>query len=332
MDKDLSFAEDLELKLDGKRPIRRENPKKGQSRWYYVDPRGRDEDFTLLSQMKTIDVPSPNTPNPALQQVMFEDAENNPDKYYIWRTVGDDKVRDSHAEREGCIFSWDDAPEGGHPGEDYNCRCIAEPYVPRKDSSESDEQWRQRLLTTMKEYLLKEENLKNHIYLDTKGFKTVGAGKNIDKWEDFKKINWEVDGRPATEEEKLAGFERFEELKQQKFFGPNVTSDFFEDKSNLRISEKEAERLLEQHIKNDLNKLETYVSGFRNFPFELQQVLLDIRYNTGNADRRNWPNLYEAIDKRDIRGMANNVNRKDVGESRNQWAKETILSIKNWGY
>lgn len=134
MDKDLSFAEDLELKLDGKRPIRRENPKKGQSRWYYVDPRERDEDFTLLSQMKTIDVPSPNTPNPALQQVMFEDAENNPDKYYIWRTVGDDKVRDSHAEREGCIFSWDDAPEGGHPGEDYNCRCIAEPYVPRKDS------------------------------------------------------------------------------------------------------------------------------------------------------------------------------------------------------
>ena len=119
MDKDLSFAEDLELKLDGKRPIRRENPKKGQSRWYYVDPRERDEDFTLLSQMKTIDVPSPNTPNPALQQVMFEDAENNPDKYYIWRTVGDDKVRDSHAEREGCIFSWDDAPEGGHPGEDY---------------------------------------------------------------------------------------------------------------------------------------------------------------------------------------------------------------------
>ncbi|MEE8393530.1 MAG: phage minor head protein, partial [Rhodospirillales bacterium] len=42
---------------------------------------------------------------------------------YIWRTVGDSKVRSSHAERDGKVFSWDDPPEGGHPGEAPNCRC-----------------------------------------------------------------------------------------------------------------------------------------------------------------------------------------------------------------
>tara|TARA_B100001248_G_scaffold201654_1_gene155893 strand:- start:346 stop:621 length:276 start_codon:yes stop_codon:yes gene_type:complete len=47
---------------------------------------------------------------------------------YIWRTSGDDKVRTSHAMREGKVFSWDNPPEGGHPGEDYGCRCTAEPY------------------------------------------------------------------------------------------------------------------------------------------------------------------------------------------------------------
>lgn len=43
---------------------------------------------------------------------------------YIWRTKKDDRVRPEHREREGDIFSWDDPPEGGHPGEDYNCRCV----------------------------------------------------------------------------------------------------------------------------------------------------------------------------------------------------------------
>jgi SPP1 gp7 family putative phage head morphogenesis protein len=44
---------------------------------------------------------------------------------YVWQTVGDNRVRDTHAEREGVKFSWAEPPEGGHPGEDYQCRCNA---------------------------------------------------------------------------------------------------------------------------------------------------------------------------------------------------------------
>jgi len=41
---------------------------------------------------------------------------------YIWRTSQDERVRDSHREKEGKIFSWDDPPaDTGHPGEDVNC-------------------------------------------------------------------------------------------------------------------------------------------------------------------------------------------------------------------
>jgi SPP1 gp7 family putative phage head morphogenesis protein len=46
---------------------------------------------------------------------------------YVWRTRGDGKVRDAHAARSGRLFRWDDVPEGGHPGQDHNCRCVAEP-------------------------------------------------------------------------------------------------------------------------------------------------------------------------------------------------------------
>lgn len=59
---------------------------------------------------------------------------------YRWVTARDERVRGnpagrypdarpSHFARDGKVFSWDDAPEGGHPGEDYNCRCIAEPIL-----------------------------------------------------------------------------------------------------------------------------------------------------------------------------------------------------------
>lgn len=47
--------------------------------------------------------------------------------HYFWRTSGDERVRDSHAALEGRRFSWDDPPSVGHPGEDINCRCTAEP-------------------------------------------------------------------------------------------------------------------------------------------------------------------------------------------------------------
>lgn len=59
---------------------------------------------------------------------------------YVWSTSLDERVRGnpdgawpdaepSHYDLEGKIFSWDDPPEPGHPGEDYQCRCIALPYI-----------------------------------------------------------------------------------------------------------------------------------------------------------------------------------------------------------
>lgn len=49
---------------------------------------------------------------------------------YIWRTSGDTNVRPSHAEKDGKTFRWDTPPDDtGHPGEDYGCRCTAEPKL-----------------------------------------------------------------------------------------------------------------------------------------------------------------------------------------------------------
>lgn len=54
---------------------------------------------------------------------------------YIWRTVGDGDVRDSHAEMEGKYVRWDTVPRLSdgtqtHAGQIYNCRCYPEPVLP----------------------------------------------------------------------------------------------------------------------------------------------------------------------------------------------------------
>ncbi|WP_299550745.1 phage minor head protein [uncultured Tateyamaria sp.] len=54
---------------------------------------------------------------------------------YIWRSQDDAKVRDSHAAFDDRVFRWDSSPEGGHPGEEHNCRCYAEPVVPGVQSN-----------------------------------------------------------------------------------------------------------------------------------------------------------------------------------------------------
>lgn len=56
---------------------------------------------------------------------------------YTWRTSQDERVRETHAELEGEVFEWADPPDVGNPGEDYQCRCHAEPDVSELLSAES---------------------------------------------------------------------------------------------------------------------------------------------------------------------------------------------------
>ena len=129
-----------------------------------------------------------------------DDRNIHPEKYYVWYTRGDEKVRDTHAERQGMVFSWDNPPEGGHPGEDYGCRCLALEYKPPYDKArlkaeleekieeiQSQIDWKNGLITNLNENIdqLKERALeiKNIISNVTRqGFEDgyEGAQENLD--------------------------------------------------------------------------------------------------------------------------------------------------------
>jgi SPP1 gp7 family putative phage head morphogenesis protein len=61
---------------------------------------------------------------------------------YIWRTSEDERVRDTHATKNGEIFEWANPPEDtGHPGRDYRCRCTAEPILDDEDMPDDADFW-----------------------------------------------------------------------------------------------------------------------------------------------------------------------------------------------
>lgn len=65
--------------------------------------------------------------NAALTQARHEDVGITK---YTWSTSGDERVRESHAEKDGQVFEYANPPEDtGNPGHDFNCRCVAIPYL-----------------------------------------------------------------------------------------------------------------------------------------------------------------------------------------------------------
>ena len=67
----------------GQRPVRRSDPKPGESEYYYFDPRGA----STFDEMKTIDVPSVDSPNPLKDEIQNDLYAN--DAYNYRQLFGD---------------------------------------------------------------------------------------------------------------------------------------------------------------------------------------------------------------------------------------------------
>ena len=197
-------------------------------------------------------------------------------------------------------------------------------------NSISDEELYKKMWTNIKEY----EKVIDYPYLDTKGYITVGGGANVDNLSDFMNVNFMVNECSATEAQKLAAYNRLRELSNQKdlngaYLHKNKLADFFEDQTNLRLSDQDAYNLAYKHMKTDLAYLRSQFADFDSLPNPLKEVLLDIQYNViGGLTQRKWPNLYDAIARRDVEGIARNINRRDVGQGRNDWAERMVRSIR----
>ncbi|MBR5598678.1 MAG: hypothetical protein IKW39_01415 [Alphaproteobacteria bacterium] len=200
----------------------------------------------------------------------------------------------------------------------------------RELNSVSLEKKYSKLLFNVREHLVNEEseNLIEYIYLDSKGYITTGIGSNIDDKETFLDIDFMIGDRHATYQEKLDVYNKFKDMSEKEIYKNNYKAQYYKKFSNLRINAREAEKLLYKHTLNDLKMLREGIEGFDKLPQSLQEVLMDIKYNTGNVSKLNWPKLREGIRTKNLSLIADNVSRKDVSADRNKWARNKILSIK----
>ena len=68
-------------------------------------------------------------------------------KKYMWSTSGDERVRESHVEKDGQIFEYTNPPaDTGHPGHDVNCRCVQIPVLDDIVKPESSEDEKESLI------------------------------------------------------------------------------------------------------------------------------------------------------------------------------------------
>lgn len=118
--------------------------------------------------------------NAALTQARHEDIGI---KKYMWSTSLDERVRDSHADKEGLIFEYANPPaDTGHPGHDFNCRCVAIPVfdeVQAKAQETLSEPVKENLTLSVDKLVEKSQKIEPTITADINNIATKAGGKLV---------------------------------------------------------------------------------------------------------------------------------------------------------
>lgn len=121
--------------------------------------------------------------NAALTQARHEDVGITK---YTWSTSGDERVRESHAEKDGQVFEYANPPaDTGHPAHDYNCRCVAIPYLGDVVKASSNAQEapsepiKENLTLSVDKLVEKSQKIEPTITADINNIATKAGGKLV---------------------------------------------------------------------------------------------------------------------------------------------------------
>ena len=216
-------------------------------------------------------------------------------------------------------------------------------YAHREVKFRSPEE--EKLLKRIGKQIIEREKTIEYAYLDSSGYITTGNGALIDDWNVFKKVHWLYNGRPATEDEMRAEFERMEKVRakiiaqakaeaeksKKPYSNPfqKITAKRYEQDAVLKITKDEADYLMYSHLQRDYSNLKHYLPDIDYAPEPAQDVAFDIQYNPGITDTT-WTYFKRYFNERNVPELAEQVHRIGVSKDRNDEMKDKILSIKRW--
>jgi GH24 family phage-related lysozyme (muramidase) len=233
--------------------------------------------------------------------------------FYVWTTQNDSRVREGHAERDDKIFRWDDPPEGGHPSEDFGCRCYARPL--------GIEGYWERVSEGVDTYAPDAptwEGSIDHMYLDTRGNVTVGVGtrlSNADAAADLAFRHRDTDVL-ASRAEIRAEYDVIRDLES----GEDFAASYYEPFTTLYLPDEEIEPLVYEHMRGDFDALLAVFPYFGNYPQAVQIALWDMSYNLGVGGlKRKFPKFCQAIRDEDWEVAAAESHREGIADERNEF-------------
>ncbi|MBU2875379.1 glycoside hydrolase family protein [Marinobacter salexigens] len=185
---------------------------------------------------------------------------------------------------------------------------------------------------TLRAKMEKYEGKVSHMYLDSKGFVTVGVGHLLKDLASAQKLNFKNGNVRASKDEVRTDYETVK--KQSK----NRLASFYKKYTSLQISSFDIDLLTNNHIDSFEIELKRLFSDFSKYPSEVRLALFDIIFNVGMTDlRSNWPKFTKAVKAKDWAVAAKESNRKyPISAERNKYvrglfesaAKNAKLSLK----
>jgi len=172
---------------------------------------------------------------------------------------------------------------------------------------------------TLRKNLIRYEGDVRHMYLDKKGYLTIGVGHLVPNLAAALKLNLVVGktGASATEAQITTDYETV-----KKNWIPNTAAPYYKKYTQLIMTGVEVNRLTNKHIKNFYDELKKLFPDFDDYPTEVRLGLLDMIFNLGMTRLKNkFPKFCKAIKaKKWVEAVAES-NRPGLEDLRNRYVR-----------
>lgn len=177
------------------------------------------------------------------------------------------------------------------------------------------------LRQTLRDNIQRYEGKVNHMYLDTRGFVTVGVGHLLATVDDAKKLSF-LQGDIAASAEAIAI--EYDKVKSQEM--ARVAS-YYKQFTTLHLSEESINQITDKHIDSFYKELKVIYDGFDDFPDSAKLALFDMIFNLGMTGlRKKWPRFNACVANNDWASAANDCRRRGIADERNDYVKKLLVS------
>lgn len=160
------------------------------------------------------------------------------------------------------------------------------------------------------------------MYLDTKGFVTVGIGALLKQPLDAIRLVWEYRDGGGEPDETAIGDEWARVSRQPA----GMEAHHYKRFTSMDLVPSEIDRLFARRVAAFETSLQNIFPEFAAWPEPAQLATLDMAYNLGaGALLKEWPNLTRALRRQEWRAAAKECHRPGAREARNLVVKGLYL-------